>query len=233
MKLENSYKKSLVQTKFVANSARPGVVAEKIGMTSHFTDDGKVIPATVLKVFECVILEIKSVESHGYNSVVIGYGKARKRKITKPMLGVFKKNNINPVAKVKEFRIGSDYVMVDKFIDHNYFRETQFIDVSGISIGKGFAGGMKRWNFRGLEASHGVSISHRSHGSTGQRQDPGKVFKGKKMAGHMGCRKVNVQNLEVLKIDSENGLLIIKGCVPGFKGGKVFVTDAKKKTEVL
>ena len=230
---ENSYKKSPIQTKFISPYFRAGLIAEKLGMTSDFSQDGKVTPVTVLKILKSFVLERKTVATHGYDAVVVGYGDIKETKVSKPMSGVFKKFNVAPLAYVKEFRVGSEYDISDQILDHNYFKDNKFVDISGVSIGKGFAGGMKRWNFRGLEASHGVSVSHRSHGSTGQRQDPGKVFKGKKMAGHMGCRKVSVQNLEIVRLDEENGLLIIKGCVPGFKGGKVFVTDAKKKTEVF
>ena len=232
MTLENNYKKSLVQTKFVNDFCRHGLVAEKLGMTSDFSDNGIVTPVTVMKIINCAILSKKSIETHGYNAVVIGYGEVKDKKVTKPMKGYFSKLDSSSFAHVTEFRVGANYDGTNDVLDASYFAAGQFVDVSGISIGKGFAGGMKRWNFRGLEASHGVSVSHRSHGSTGQRQDPGKVFKGKKMAGHMGCRKVTTQNLKIVKIDLENGLLIIKGGVPGFKGGKVYITDAKKKIKV-
>jgi large subunit ribosomal protein L3 len=191
-----------------------------------------VTPVTVLRVLNCAILSKKTVETHGYNSVVMGFGEIKEKNITKPMKGYFAKLETPSFAYVKEFRIGASQYGTNDVLDASYFAAGQFIDVSGVSIGKGFAGGMKRWNFRGLEASHGVSVSHRSHGSTGQRQDPGKVFKGKKMAGHMGCRKVTTQNLQIVKVDLENGLLIVKGSVPGFKGGKVYITDAKKKIKV-
>lgn len=220
-------------TKAISSSCRAGLVAKKIGMTSYFFDDGTVMPVTVLQVFDSTVLEIKTILTHGYNSVVIGYDKVDSKKVTKPMLGYFKKCNTDTFRSVKEFRIGSEYVLDEKVLNQNYFQENQFVDVSGISIGKGFAGGMKRWNFRGLEASHGVSVSHRSHGSTGQRQDPGKVFKGKKMAGHMGSGKITIQNLKIIKIDHQNGLIIVGGCVPGAKNSNVFITDSKKKIKVF
>jgi large subunit ribosomal protein L3 len=232
MTLENNYKRSFVQTKFVSDFRRHGLVAEKLGMTSDFSDNGTVTPVTVLKILNCAILSKKTVETHGYNSVVMGFGEVKEKNVTKPMKGYFSKLDAPSLAHVKEFRIGTNYDGTNEVLDASYFAAGQFVDVSGISIGKGFAGGMKRWNFRGLEASHGVSVSHRSHGSTGQRQDPGKVFKGKKMAGHMGCRNVTTQNLQIVKIDLENGLLIVKGSVPGFKGGKVYITDSKKKIKV-
>jgi large subunit ribosomal protein L3 len=230
--VKKTYKKTLVQTKFIKADARPGIVAEKLGMTSDFAQDGNVTPVTVLKVLNATIIETKTVATHGYDAVVIGYGAIKDKKISKPMAGCFKKLQVSSFAHVREFRVGENYQQSSSSLDSSCFAAGEFVDVCGISIGKGFAGGMKRWNFRGLEASHGVSVSHRSHGSTGQRQDPGKVFKGKKMAGHMGSRRVTSQNLKILKVDLENGLLIIKGSIPGSKGGKVFITDAKKKIKV-
>jgi len=232
MTLENNYKKSLVQTKFVSPSCRPGIIAEKLGMTSDFAHDGTVTPVTVLKVLDATIIARKTVQTHGYDAVVVGYGAIKEKKLTSPMAGAFKKLDCPSFAHVREFRVGENYQQTSSLLDSSCFAAGDFVDICGVSIGKGFAGGMKRWNFRGLEASHGVSVSHRSHGSTGQRQDPGKVFKGKKMAGHMGSRRVTSQNLKILKIDLENGLLIIKGSIPGSKGGKVFITDAKKKIKV-
>jgi len=201
-------------------------------MTSDFAQDGSVTPVTVLKVLNATIIAVKTLQTHGYNAVVVGYGEVKSKRLTRPMAGVFKKLDCPSFAYVTEFRVGENYEQGSAALDSSCFSAGDFVDICGISIGKGFAGGMKRWNFRGLEASHGVSVSHRSHGSTGQRQDPGKVFKGKKMAGHMGSRRVTAQNLKILKIDLENGLLIVKGSIPGSKGGKVFITDAKKKIKV-
>jgi large subunit ribosomal protein L3 len=219
-------------TKFISDNCRPGIIAEKIGMTSDFSVSGVVTPVTVLRVVKSKVLGAKDASTDGYNALVVAYGDVKAKNVTKPMEGFFKQNGSDCFAHVKEFRIGENYQSRPEFLGAEHFHEGQFVDIAGVSIGKGFAGGMKRWNFRGLEASHGVSVSHRSHGSTGQRQDPGKVFKGKKMAGHMGARNVKIQNLKILKIDFDNGLIIIKGAVPGFKGGTVVITDAKKKIKV-
>ncbi len=218
--------------KFIHSAVRPGLIAEKIGMTSSFDQNGSVTPVTLLKIIPASVIAKKEVSTHGYSALVVGYGDVKEERLTKPMAGVFKKVGITPKAFVKEFRLGDDYSSDLSVLDASIFVEGQLVDVSGVSIGKGFAGVMKRWNFRGLEASHGVSVSHRSHGSTGQRQDPGKVFKGKKMAGHMGCEKVTVQNLKVVKIDLEGGVLVVKGNVPGANGGRVFITDARKKINI-
>jgi large subunit ribosomal protein L3 len=232
MTSENNNANKSIQTKSVNKDCRPGLIAEKVGMTSEFNVSGVVTPVTVLKVVHSTIIDHKTVESNGYRAVVVGYGDVKVENLTKPMAGCFKKLGVDPLARVKEFRVGENYQSDSKVLDASHFDEGQFVDVSGVTIGKGFAGVMKRWNFRGLEASHGVSISHRSHGSTGQRQDPGKVFKGKKMAGHMGVKNVKKQNLKILRIDLENGLIIVKGSVPGFKGSRVVITDSKKKIKV-
>ena len=224
--------KTISSGKFIPADLSPGVVAKKIGMTSYFEQNGLVTPVTVLKVLPAVVIDKKSKASHGYDAVVVGYGNIKDKKLKKPASGCFKKLGVEPLNKVKEFRVGQDYNHDLSVLDVSIFNEGQFVDVAGVSIGKGFAGVMKRHNFRGLEASHGVSISHRSHGSTGQRQDPGKVFKGKKMAGHMGCDNVTLQNLKIVKIDLENSLLMIKGSVPGFKGGELVITNARKKLNI-
>jgi large subunit ribosomal protein L3 len=208
---------------------RTGLLAEKVGMFRVFGESGHV-PVTVLKVDDCEVVATRRVEKDGYNAVQVGVGKAKSKRVTKPMRGHFAKAKVAPKAKLAEFRVREDAMLepgVALSVDH--FVAGQFVDVCGVSIGKGFAGGMKRWGFHGLRASHGVSVSHRSHGSTGQCQDPGKVFKGKKMAGHLGARRVTVQNLEVVGIDRERGLILVKGAVPGARGGYVRVTDAIKR----
>ena len=212
------------------------LIAKKIGMSHIYKESGEIVPFTMVKLYDNCVLAIDINQDKGFDNILIGFDKVlNNRKISKPIAGTFLKKNLPLHKNIYGCRVekNSNHKVGDIIVVDSILKQGDFIDVSGISTGKGFAGVMKRHNFSGIEASHGVSVSHRSHGSTGQRQDPGKVFKGKKMAGHMGCRKVNVQNLQIVKIDSEKGLLIIKGCVPGFKGGKVFVTDAKKKTEVL
>jgi len=211
---------------------RTGIIAEKIGMTQIFTADGTQIPVTVLKVDNCLVVGKKTEETDGYNSVQVGSVLAKPSKLTKPMREFFAKKEIEPRRHIKEFRVAPDSLLdLGVQINADHFQEGQYVDVTGVSIGKGFAGSMKRHNFGGLRASHGVSVVHRSHGSTGNRQDPGKVFKNKKMAGHMGCRKVTKLNLSVCQIDSARGLIFIKGSVPGSKGGIVYVRDAIKRTQ--
>jgi large subunit ribosomal protein L3 len=210
---------------------RTGLLAEKLGMTRVFGGEGGHIPVTVLKVDSCEVVAARHPDKDGYRALQVGVGKAKSKRVTKPMRGHFAKAKVAPKAKLAEFRVRED-AMVEPgtglSVDH--FVVGQFVDVCGVSIGKGFAGAMKRWGFRGLRASHGVSISHRSHGSTGQCQDPGRVFKGKKMAGHMGARRATVQNLEVVGIDRERGLVLVKGGVPGARGGYVRITDAVKRS---
>jgi large subunit ribosomal protein L3 len=209
---------------------RTGLLAEKIGMTRLFGGEGGHVPVTVLKVDNCEVVAVRRPDKDGYSAVQVGVGKAKSKRVTKPMRGHFAKAKVAPKAKLTEFRVREDALLepgVALSVDH--FVPGQFVDVCGVSIGKGFAGAMKRWGFHGLRATHGVSVSHRSHGSTGQRQDPGKVFKGKKMAGHMGARRVTVQNLEVVGIDRERGLILVKGAVPGARGGYVRITDAVKR----
>lgn len=209
---------------------RSGIIAKKVGMTRLFQEDGKQVPVTVLQLDSLQVVAQRTAEKDGYTAVQLGAGTAKAKRTSAPMRGHFAKANVEPKRKVCEFRVSEDNLIAvgEEIIASHYF-EGQFVDVSGTSIGKGFAGAMKRWNFGGLRATHGVSISHRSHGSTGQCQDPGKVFKGKKMAGHMGAAKITTQNLVVVKTDSERGLIMVKGAVPGSKGGWVTVKDAVKK----
>jgi large subunit ribosomal protein L3 len=208
---------------------RTGLLAEKLGMTRVFGETGHV-PVTVLRVDDCEVVAARQLDKDGYYAVQLGIGKAKVKRVTKPMRGHFAKAKVAPKKKIGEFRVREDAMLepgVALSVDH--FVTGQFVDVCGVSIGKGFAGAMKRHGFSGLRASHGVSVSHRSHGSTGQCQDPGKVFKGKEMAGHMGARRSTVQNLEVVGIDRERGLILVKGAVPGAKGGYVRITDAIKR----
>ena len=208
---------------------RTGLLAEKLGMTQIFSEAGELIPVTLLKV-ECRILESKNVDKHGYSSVQVGYGVKKASKVNKPLRSWYAKIKQEPCKKVVEFRVsGGDVLEIGAQLKPSHFEKDQFVDVVSTSIGKGFAGPMKRWNFSGLRASHGVSIAHRSHGSTGQCQDPGKVFKGKKMAGRLGGEKVTVHSLKVVDFDDEKGLLFVKGAVPGHKGSLVHVKDAIKK----
>ncbi len=209
---------------------RTGVIAQKVGMSRIFTDDGSDVPVTVLRLDNCQVVAVKTTESHGYNAVQLGAGAAKVKNVSKAMRGHFAKARVEPKRKVAEFRVGSDALLdVGDEITADHFVVGQAVDVAGTSIGKGFAGAMKRHNFSGLEASHGVSVSHRSHGSTGNSQDPGKVFKGKKMAGHMGNARRTSQNVTVVSTDVERGLIMVNGSVPGAKGGYVMVSDAKKR----
>jgi len=209
---------------------RTGVIARKMGMTRLFDEAGSHVPVTVLKLDNCQVVAVRTAEKDGYTAVQVGVGKAKVKNVTKPMRGHFAKAKVEPKRKLAEFRVSPDALLeVGSEITAAHYVPGQFVDVSGITIGKGFAGAMKRWNFRGLEASHGVSISHRSHGSTGGRQDPGRTFKNKKMAGHYGAERVTVQNLKVVATDVERGLIMVKGAVPGASGGYVLVTDAVKR----
>lgn len=209
---------------------RSGVIARKIGMTRVFNATGEHIPVTVLKLDDVQVVAHKKAERDGYTALQLGAGTAKIKRVSKAMRGHYGKASVLPKRKLAEFRV-SDDAMVDigATFSSTHFVSGQKVDVVGISQGKGFAGAMKRHNFGGLRASHGVSISHRSHGSTGQCQDPGKVFKGKKMAGHMGSVRVTTQNLEVVSTDAENGLILIHGAVPGSKNGWVLLSDAIKK----
>jgi large subunit ribosomal protein L3 len=209
---------------------RTGVIAQKMGMTRIFDDFGQHIPVTVLQLDGCQVVAQKTKDKDGYSAVQLGLGKAKVKRVSKAMRGHFAKAKVEPKKKLAEFRVSDDaLVPVGAEIRASHFVPGQYVDACGTSIGKGFAGAMKRHNFAGLEATHGVSISHRSHGSTGQCQDPGKVFKGKKMAGHMGAERKTTQNLEVIKIDEERNLVMVKGAVPGSKNGYVRITDAIKR----
>ena len=209
---------------------RSGLIAQKIGMTRIFTEAGEHIPVTVLKVDTCQVLAQRTEEKNGYTSVQLGVGTRKASRLTKSERQGFALVKVEPKRKIAEFRVSADNLIeVGREITVGHFVPGQFVDITGTSKGKGFQGAMKRWNFGGLRATHGVSISHRSHGSTGQRQDPGKVFKGKKMAGHLGSERVTTQNLVVVKTDTERGLIMIKGAVPGSKGGFVLVRDAVKR----
>lgn len=209
---------------------RTGVIGKKLGMTRVFDESGQEVPVTIVEVKHNYVVGSKNKDKHGYNAVVMGFGFNKPQRFTKPLKGMFAKANLQPLMHVKEFRVSADNLIESgSEIAISHFVVGQYVDVTSHSIGKGFAGGMKRHNFSGLEASHGVSISHRSLGSTGQRQDPGKVFKGKKMAGHMGDRQVTVANLVVLDVDTELGVIAVKGAIPGARGAIVYVSDAVKK----
>ncbi len=209
---------------------RSGVIAKKVGMTRLFMDDGKQVPVTVLQLDKLQVVAQRTPERDGYAAVQLGAGAARAKRTSQAMRGHFAAAKVEPKRKIAEFRVDPENLIeVGEEITANHYFEGQFVDVSGTSIGKGFAGAMKRHNFRGLRASHGVSISHRSHGSTGQCQDPGRVFKGKKMAGQMGAVRVTTQNLQVVRTDADRGLIMVKGAVPGSKGGWVTINDAVKK----
>ena len=208
---------------------RSGLIAQKMGMTRVFTDSGEHVSVTVLKVDDCQVVDVRTTEKNGYSAVQLGAGAAKAKNVSKPMRGHYARSKVEPKRKLAEFRVSDDAMLnVGDELTADHFVAGQMVDVAGISIGKGFAGGMKRHNFKGLEASHGVSISHRSHGSTGNSQDPGKVFKGKKMAGHMGAERVTVQNLSVVRTDAEQGLILVSGSVPGHKGAWVEISDAVK-----
>ena len=209
---------------------RSGVIAKKVGMTRLFMDDGRQVPVTVLQLDELQVVATRTAEKDGYSAVQLGAGTARVKRVSKAMRGHYAAAKVAPKRKIAEFRVAPENLIgVGEEITANHYFEGQFVDVSGTSIGKGFQGAMKRHNFKGLRATHGVSISHRSHGSTGQCQDPGKVFKGKKMAGHMGAARITTQNLQVVRTDADRGLIMVKGAVPGSKGGWVTIKDAVKK----
>jgi large subunit ribosomal protein L3 len=209
---------------------RTGLIAQKLGMTRLFTDEGTHVPVTVLKVDNCQVVAQRTAEKDGYTALQLGVGTAKVKNVTQPQRGHFAKAKVEPKKKLAEFRVSEDaLVEVGAEITAAHFVPGQLVDVVGTSIGKGFAGGMKRHNFGGLRASHGVSISHRSLGSTGQRQDPGKTFKNKKMAGHMGARRVTTHNLKIVVADEERGVLMIQGSVPGSEGGWVLIKDAVKR----
>ena len=209
---------------------RSGLITQKVGMTRVFNDDGSHLPVTVLKVEDLQVVANRTNDLDGYVAVQLGYGKAKVKNVSKPMRGHFAKAKVEPKAKLAEFRVSEDgLIEVGAELSAAHFVEGQYVDVIGTSIGKGFAGAMKRHNFGGLRASHGVSVSHRSHGSTGQCQDPGRVFKGKKMAGHMGAARVTVQSLKIVTSDEAKGLILVHGAVPGHKGAYVLVKDSVKR----
>lgn len=208
---------------------RTGIIAKKIGMTRVFAEDGAHVPVTVLALEGNQVVAQRTLEKDGYVALQIGAGVRKAKNVAKPQRGHFAKANVEPKAKLKEFRVTEENLVdVGLEITPDHFVVGQKVDVAAITIGHGFSGAMKRWNFGGLRATHGVSLSHRSHGSTGQRQDPGKVFKGKKMAGHYGVERVTVQNLEIVRTDVERGLILIKGATPGAEGTWVEIKDAVK-----
>jgi large subunit ribosomal protein L3 len=209
---------------------RSGLLAQKVGMTRIFTDAGEHVPVTVLKIDQCQVVAHRTQEANGYTALQLGAGTRKVKNVTRAQRGHFAKANVEPKAKLVEFRVTPENVIdIGAELTADHFVPGQYVDVTGTSIGKGFAGAMKRWNFGGLRATHGVSISHRSHGSTGNRQDPGKTFKGKKMAGHYGDERITTQNLEIVRTDVERGLILIRGAVPGSKGGWVMLRDAVRR----
>jgi large subunit ribosomal protein L3 len=210
---------------------RTGLIAQKLGMSRLFRDEGVHVPVSVLRVDGCQVVARRTVDKEGYSALQLGIGDIKVKNVSKPVRGHFAKAGVEPKRKLAEFRVDPDMLVdVGSEFTAEHFVPGQLVDVTGVSIGKGFAGAMKRHNFGGLRATHGVSISHRSHGSTGNRQDPGRVFKGKKMAGHLGDHKVTVLNLEVVQTDVERGLIMVKGAVPGSKGAWVLVRDAIKRS---
>ena len=209
---------------------RSGVIAQKVGMTRVFTDAGEHVPVTVLKLDGCQVVAHKTPEKDGYTALQLGLGTAKVKNVSKAVRGHFAVANVEPKRKVAEFRVDADALIpVGAEITADHFIVGQFVDATGTTTGKGFAGGMKRWNFGGLRATHGVSVSHRSIGSTGGRQDPGKTFKNKKMPGHMGTDRVTTLNLKIVQLDVERGLVLVEGSVPGVKGGWIYLRDAIKK----
>ncbi|MFC0219712.1 large subunit ribosomal protein L3 [Pseudochelatococcus lubricantis] len=209
---------------------RSGVIAQKVGMTRIFTDAGEHIPVTVLKVDNCQVVAHRTVEKNGYTALQVGVGLAKVKNVSKAERGHYAIAQVEPKKKLAEFRVDpGQEIPVGAEITVDHFVPGQFVDVTGVSTGKGFAGGMKRWNFGGLRATHGVSVSHRSIGSTGGRQDPGKTFKNKKMPGHLGVERVTTQNLRVVQTDVERGLILVEGAVPGVAGGWITVRDAVKR----
>ncbi len=208
---------------------RTGVIAKKVGMTRLFQEDGRHVPVTVLALEECQVVSVRTEDKDGYTALQVGSGEAKQKNVAKPQREHFAKANVPLKRQVAEFRVAEDAVLeVGSTIAASHFVAGQLVDITGHTQGKGFAGAMKRWGFGGMRATHGVSISHRAHGSTGNRQDPGKVFKNKKMADHMGDRQRTQQNLEVVRTDDERGLIFVKGSVPGSKNGWLLVRDAVK-----
>jgi large subunit ribosomal protein L3 len=208
---------------------RTGLIAKKIGMSRVFSPDGSQVPVTVLQLDACQVVGVRTKDKNGYTAVQVGAGHRKTKNVVKPLRGQYAQSKVEPKAKLVEFRVSDDAMLdVGAELDAGHFIAGQLVDVVGTTIGKGYAGAMKRWNFRGLEASHGVSVSHRSPGSTGNRQDPGRTFKGKKMAGNLGVERVTQQSLKVVSTDSDRGLIFIHGAVPGPKGSFVLVSDSKK-----
>jgi len=209
---------------------RTGVIAKKMGMTRLFQEDGRHVPVTVLSLEECQVVGARNQERDGYFAVQLGAGARKAKNVNKPQREAFAKAEVEPKARVAEFRVDSEDALlpIGATVTADHFIAGQMVDIQGVTQGKGFAGAMKRWGFGGMRATHGVSISHRAHGSTGQNQDPGKVFKGKKMAGHMGARNRTQQNLEIVRTDADRGLIFVRGSVPGSKGGWLLVKDAVK-----
>ncbi len=213
-----------------AKSGRTGLIARKLGMSRLFNEDGSTVPVTVLHIDDVRVIGRRTTDKDGYEAVQVGIGKAKPKNVTKPERGHYAKAGVEAPKHVVEFRVGADAALEPGTrLAPSHFVKGQKVDVTGTTVGRGFAGAMKRWNFSGLEASHGVSISHRSHGSTGNRQDPGKTFKNKKMAGHLGGERITTQNLEIAGVDAAKGLLLVKGAVPGAKGSYVLVRDAVKR----
>ena len=208
----------------------PALIAKKLGMTRLFKEDGTHVPVTVLHLDQVQVVDVRTAERDGYTAVQLGWGQAKVKNVTQPNKGHYARLKVEPKQRLHEFRVDADAVLeTGQTLSASHFVVGQMVDVCGVTKGKGFAGGMKRWNFRGLEASHGVSVSHRSHGSTGNRQDPGKTFKNKKMAGHLGVERVTTLNLQVAAVDAERGLVMVRGAVPGSKGEFVTLRDAIKK----
>jgi large subunit ribosomal protein L3 len=209
---------------------RTGLLAQKLGMTRVFNEAGNHVPVTVLKIEKCQVVAVRTQQTDGYTAVQLGVGTAKTKRLSRAQRGHFAKAKVEPKARLVEFRVSEDALLeVGGEITAAHFLPGQYVDVVGVSIGKGFAGAMKRHNFGGLRASHGVSVSHRSHGSTGQRTSPGKMFKNKKMAGHLGAERVTTQNLQVITTDAERGIVMVKGSVPGSPGGFVLIKDAAKR----
>src|SRR5512134_2998758 len=209
---------------------RTGLIAQKLGMTRIFAEDGSHVPVTVLKVDTCQVVDVRTEDKHGYNAVQLGVGKAKVKNVSKAERGSFARAKVEPKAKLAEFRVSKDGLLeVGAELSVAHFLPGQFVDVVGTTIGKGFAGSMKRWNFGGLRATHGVSVSHRSHGSTGNRQDPGRTFPNKKMAGHLGVERVTTPNLKIVSADPDRGIILVRGAVPGAQGSFVLIRDAVKR----
>lgn len=208
-----------------------GIVGKKIGMSRKYDSKGAVIPVTLIQLYECCVSDVNALEDKDYVNVVLSYDKPKnpEKKLTKSILGIYKKKNLEPYAKMTTVRMSKDKTFnIGDILKADFLEGTPLVDVTGISKGKGYAGGMKRWNFRGLEASHGVSVSHRSIGSTGNRMSPAKVFKGKKMPGQLGDEQVTVKNLKIVDIDVEDNVICVKGAIPGSKGGDVIIKTAKR-----